>query len=325
MNILVTGSEGYLMSKFIDWLEKDNAVTKIIGLDIRETSRRKPGGKYVYLKHDITQPLELVLQDVAVDTIIHAAWWFNPTHDLRAQDRLDLQGTRNVLQLAAAKKVKQLIYLGSTTAYAPIPENPNEPPFPKEEDWRKNSELRKRAVYRYSRNKAVVDEWFQKFAEENPEMAVFWIRGAIVFGPATNNIVSYVVESPFTFGIFMFRVAGYDPQMQFLSERDVTEILYRAYLEKWRGPLNAASEGTIKYSEVIKILGRRELCLPAWILYPVTEILWRLRIFKFPASLIDMIRYPWVGDISLLKSKGVITDTSEQALREFAAAKNRRV
>lgn len=322
MTILITGSEGYLMGQLIDRLEKDPEVNQIIGIDIREVSRRK-SEKYVYVKHDVTQPLEPVLKNATVDVIIHAAWWFNPTHDLRKQNELDFRGTTNVMKLAMGKQVKQFIYMSSTTAYAPLPENPNEPPFLKEEDWAVNADKRKNTDYRYSRNKARVDEWFQEFAKVHPKMAVCWLRAAIVIGPNTRNVVSHVADSPFTFGVFMFRVSGYDPTMQYASEKDITNVIYAALKERWTGPINVSSEGTVKYSEVIKLLGRKELCLPAWLLYPFTELLWKLRIFKFPANLIDLIRYPWVADISKLRTKKVIQDSSEQALRDYAIAKNR--
>jgi len=219
------------------------------------------------------------------------------------QDQVDIEGTRNVINAAAANNVENLVYLGSTTCYGTLPENPSKEPFLKEEDWAEHSEKRKNVNYRYSRNKAIVDEMLQNHLKEFPVVTRnwFWIRGAIVLGPNTNNIVSYIAKSPFTFGKFMFSVSGYNPPMQFVSEFDITEILYKATMEKWAGVVNVAGNRTIKYEGMVKLLGRINIPLPAKVLYPLCSLLWKLNILKFPPSLLDLIRYPWVGDNSKLK------------------------
>ncbi len=319
--ILVTGSEGYLASRLVRRLVEDERVEEVLGVDIKDVPRQTHP-QYRYFKASVTDlPFFDAMIQENFDTIVHTVWTFNPIHDREVQDELDIGGSRIILNLAKAKKVKQIVYLGSTTAYSPMPENPPSEPFLKEEDWRTDSWKRMAAKYRYSRNKAIVDRLFQDFAYRYPDINVFWMRGAIVLGPKTRNVVSYVADSPFTFGKYMFRVLGYDPPMQFISEDDMEEVLYRACMDNWSGVVNVSGSGTVKYSELIKTLGRKGLPLPAWLLYPITEILWKLRLLKFPASLIDLIRYPWVGDISLLREKYGFTPrhSSEDALRQLAA------
>lgn len=321
--ILITGSEGYLASELVKRLKADDCVEKIIGIDIKNESVQEDE-KYSYIKMSVLDTDfadKLMLEDF--DTIIHTAWTFNPTHDVSAQDKLDIVGTLSVLEVAERKKIKHLVYLGSTTGYGPMPENPLEAPFLKEEDWSINSKKRKSVSYRYAKNKAIVDEMIQKFEKEHPETNVFWVRASIVVGPNTKNIVSYIAESPFTLGIFMFRVMGYDPPMQFLSEYDMNEILYRACMEHWSGVVNVAGSGVVKYSEMIQIMGKRELCLPSWILYPATELLWRLRLFKFPSSLLGLIRYPWMTDTNKLRKKYnyEVRYSSRDALEHFISKK----
>ncbi len=321
--ILITGSCGYLATQLIAKLKADERVEKIIGIDVKEKNDQEE--KYSHIKMSVTDPLLFErLKNENFDTIIHTAWTFNPTHNFAAQGCLDIGGTLNILDIAVKKNIKNFVYLGSTTCYAPLPENPSLPPFLKEDDWQKNSDKRKKVKYGYSRNKAIVDEIIQHFSHHNPKIGVFWIRGAIVLGPKTNNIVSYVAKSPFTFGKFMFGVAGFDPPMQFVSEYDIIEVLYLAAVNEWNGVVNVAGGGVLKYSEIIKILGRREITLPAWILYPLVEILWKLRIFKFPSSLIDLIRYPWTADTARLKEqfKYIPGLSSKEALEQFADTLN---
>ena len=42
--------------------------------------------------------------------------------------------------------------------------------------------------------------------------------------------------------------------------------------------------------------GRRVVRLPAWLLYPLTQITWSLRLQSdSPAMGLDMVRYPWLA------------------------------
>ena len=41
----------------------------------------------------------------------------------------------------------------------------------------------------------------------------------------------------------MFQVKGCDPQMQFVSEEDMINVLYKATVEKWKGVVNVAGGG----------------------------------------------------------------------------------
>lgn len=301
--IFITGCEGYLMRQLIAKLKENPKVEEIFGIDIKEASSQEDE-KFTYIQKDVTsKALWKIVAENNINTIIHAAWTFNPTKDTTLQDKVDIGGTRNVINAAAANNVENLVYLGSTTCYGPLPENPSEEPFLKEEDWAKHAEKRKNVDYRYSRNKAIVDEMFQEHLKEFPVVTKgwFWIRGAIVLGPKTNNVVSYIAKSPFTAGIFMFSISGCNPPMQFVSEFDITEILYKATMEKWVGVVNVAGSGTIEYTKMIKKLGRINIPLPAKILYPFCEKLWKWGWLKFPPSLLDLVRYPWVGDTTKLR------------------------
>lgn len=328
MNVLVTGGEGYLGKEYIEKLKNDPGIGKIVSVDpknldflVQFPDKTKllelNSGWLLYWEENNVfhlnlnildkQLLQEVMQKFNTQIVSHFAWWFNPTHHLAKQWKVNVEGTKNVLTSAALSGVvKHLVYAGSSTAYGQIPENDH--PL-REEEWENHLEKRISTAYPYSRQKAEVDLIFQKFQSSFPGINVFWTRAAIVLGKNTpNNIVAYVAKSPFTFGKYMFKVKGYDPQMQFLSEYDMTQVLYRATMERWSGPVNVAGTETLPYSEVIKLLGRKQVELPAEVLYKLCDIGWKIRIgdkslLKFPSSLIDMIRYPWVGDISLLKNK----------------------
>lgn len=328
INVLVTGGEGYLGKEYIEKLKNDPGIGRIVSVDpknldflVQFPDKTKllelNGGWLLYWEKDNVihlnlsvldrQLLQEVMRKFNTQIVAHFGWWFNPTHYLQKQWKVNVEGTKNVLSSAALSGVvKQIVYTGSSTAYGQIPENDH--PL-KEDEWENHFHKRLSTACPYSRQKAEVDLIFQKFQSSFPGINIFWTRAAIVLGRNTpNNIVAYVAKSPFTFGKYMFKVKGCDPQMQFLSEYDMAQVLYRATMEGWSGPINVAGTGTLPYSEVIGLLGRKQIELPAEMLYKLCDIGWKVRIgdrslLKFPSSLIDTTRWRWDGDISLLKNK----------------------
>jgi UDP-glucose 4-epimerase len=147
-----------------------------------------------------------------------------------------------------------------------------------------------------------VDRSAQAFAASHPEISVLILRPAIVLGPHTRNIVSTMMDWPARRFPWMTAVRGADPPMQFISEEDIGEILYRAVKSDWQGILNCSGDGIIRYSELARALGKRPLFVPAFLIYPLTALLWKLRLAPFPAGVLDMIRFPWVVDSTRLKT-----------------------
>lgn len=317
MRLAITGSGGYLADQLIGRLGSDSEVQFILGLDIRPR-QPKTGCPSAFIRFDLTSPWEMLRDQFAsntVDTALHLAWQFNPIHDARRHREVDVKGSENFFRAAAAAGVKRIVYAGSTTAFV----NARNGERPLTEDDPVSGTPR----YLYSKHKAEVDQMAREFMREHPEIEVLILRGAIVVGPHTKNIVSQMTQWPAKWFPFMFTVAGANPPMQFLSEEDIAEILYRALKSHVTGVVHCSGDGTLRFNEIVRMLGKRRLPVPAPILYPLTGSLWRLRLSPFPAGILDLIRYPWVADNSRLKSEfGYAPRTSTRdAMASFAAAR----
>ena len=320
LRIAITGSSGYLAQQLIKRLGSDPDVEMILGLDIRsrQTAVNCPA---TFLQFDLTSPREnltALFQSNRINTALHLAWQFNPIHDLRRHRQVDVEGSQNFFHAAVASGVKRVIHASSATAYV-NPTNPSEPPFLAEE-----SPVTGTPLYLYSKHKAEVDRIAQEFMTQHPEIQVMILRPSIVLGPNTKNIVAEMLEWPWKSFPWMFQVAGADPPMQFVSEDDMAEVLYQALESDLCGIFNVAGDRTIRYSEMVRAVGKKPLALPAPILYPLAAILWALRFAPFPAGMLDMIRYPWVGDNTRLKRvfRYEPRMDSLQALDSFIAARS---
>ncbi|HKS97648.1 MAG TPA: hypothetical protein VJV74_16145, partial [Terriglobia bacterium] len=109
----------------------------------------------------------------------------------------------------------------------------------------------------------------------------------------------------------------------YLSEDDISEILYRAVKSSATGIFNCAGDGVVRFTELAAMMGKKPLPIPAALLYTQTALLWALRLAPFPAGILDMIRYPWVADTSRLKTALGYTPrlSSRQALETFAVSR----
>lgn len=302
--ILITGGRGYLASLLIKKLAENPDVDVIYDLDPRNERTWVEGGKIFHCKGSVLDHgLSKFMRDNSTETCVHAAWAFNPRRNRREQYHLDVQGTRNLFECCLnSGTVKNLFYLGSTTAYGQFTRSATS--SLKESDWRYwvNNSLED-DDYQYSIDKAVVDKDMQNWQKlYSKQINIGWIRGAIVLGPNI-SLENVVAKMALTFGPFMFQVWGYNPWMQFISEHDMTKILYRAVMEKWSGSVNVAGIGHIKYSAIIQELGKKKIVLPLWVLKPMCKLLWKLRAIDFPPEILKLIMYPWVGSIYKLRNE----------------------
>jgi len=317
LRIAITGSSGYLAQQLIARLAADPDVEFILGLDIRP-GRPEVACPALFLRYDMTAPwgeLRDYFRSRDINAAFHLAWQFNPIHDAKRHRQVDVEGSENFFRAAAAAGVKRVVYTGSTTAY--VNASNTEAPIGEE------TPISGTPRYLYSKHKAEVDRMAQEFMKQHPEIQVIILRGSIVVGAHTQNIVSKMTEWPWHSFPWMFQVGGADPPLQFLSEEDISEILYRAVKSEARGVFNCGGEGAVRLTELARIMGKSPLPVPAPLLYAGTGLLWALGLAPFPSGILDMIRYPWVADTTRLKTVFGYTPrhTSRQALETFAAAR----
>lgn len=68
---------------------------------------------------DVDESLAPVLADA--DAVVHLAWGFQPSHDVRYLERVGVGGTRAVVDAARRAGVPHLVHMSSVGAYSPRP------------------------------------------------------------------------------------------------------------------------------------------------------------------------------------------------------------
>jgi UDP-glucose 4-epimerase len=282
-NILITGISGYLGSRLTGRLSKRNDISKIVGIDIRHPSGLPDG--ISFYPTDIRDPsISGLLTRHAIDTVFHLAFVVKPIHNTQRMHDIDVNGTKNVLEAAHRSGVRQVIAISSTLAYGAHPDNPKQ--------LTEDAPLRGNKIFPYGYYKAVTDKLIQDFARNHPEMTVSILRPCTVFGPTVDNYVSRMLFLPAT-----VCVRGYDPPVQFVHEEDFVSACILAMDKNIPGPFNISADGTLTVKQIAETLGARVIPVPAWLLYPMLECLWRLHFPKIEVNrgYLDYIRYPFIA------------------------------
>lgn len=280
--VAITGSSGALGSMLIGMLRQRSPTTRIFGTDLREPRGPAPDE---FLQADIRSPdVRERLVAFAPDTIIHAAFAFQPLRDDRAMRQTNVDGAAQVLAAAASVGPCRLLMVSSATAYGAWDDNP----VPIEETW----PLRPRPEFRYAADKTRVEELIATFAAAHPEIAVSILRPSLIGGPGIDNyVIRLLLRMP-----ILALLDGVDTPLQFVHEDDVGAAIWAVLTSDGRGAYNVGPRDWLPFSDVAKVAGRSAWRMPFWLAYAACAVGWAVRLpwHEAPAPLLYFLRYPWV-------------------------------
>jgi UDP-glucose 4-epimerase len=185
LKVAVTGPTGEIGKPLMAELERRDEVSSVLGMARRPFDPAVEGwGKVDYRRGDILDRGALAALFDGADVAVHLAFAIFGSREETRQ--INLQGTRNVFEMAIKADVKRLVYASSVAAYGFHPENPQ----PLTEDV----PARGSEGFYYSRQKAELEELLgELLAESNLEAYVF--RPCIVAGPRATMLIEQTVEA----------------------------------------------------------------------------------------------------------------------------------
>ncbi|WP_432511435.1 NAD-dependent epimerase/dehydratase family protein [Kineococcus sp. SYSU DK001] len=177
MKVAITGASGNVGTALLRRLAGTG--TEVVGICRRLPDGPGPEGAYEGVRWeslDIAGPgavprLTEVLR--GVDAVVHAAWLIQPARDPQELTRVNVGGSRNVVQAALAAGVPHLVHLSSIGAYATHPVGDGRV----DESWPATG-IRSS---QYSREKVAVEEHLDAVLADHPELTVTRVRPALVF------------------------------------------------------------------------------------------------------------------------------------------------
>jgi nucleoside-diphosphate-sugar epimerase len=235
---------------------------------------------------DLTGPLH------GADTVVHLAWAERSHHDPALLGRVNLGGTRRLLDAAAAVGAKVVVHLSSATVYGAWADNPI--PLTEEAPLRPNLGFVD-AVHRAEAERLVTD-----FALDHPSVGVAVLRPVPILGPGVDGWLSRALA-----GGAPVRVSQNDPPRQFVHVDDVASAVALATSVPLSGTWNVAPDGWIPGDALRALIaGRPALPLPARFAPTVASWAWSLHVADAPAGLLPLVQHPWVVANDRLRAAG---------------------
>ena len=304
LNILITGSEGYIGQRLISALASNH---NTVGVDIRPSSKQA----YPYHELDIRDPhLSDIIAQHNITHVVHLASVMQSSDDRVKDYDIDVNGTANVLASCINNQVKHITVSSSGAAYGYHADNP---------DWLNEQEpLRGNDHFAYSQHKRLIEEMLAEFRVAHPALKQLVLRPGTILGKHTNNQITHLFTKSKILGI-----KGSPSPFVFIWDEDVVNIITNGVTESLTGQFNLAGDGAMPMSEIAQVLNKPLVQLPATVVAALLRVGHALRLTQYSAEQVDFLRYRPVLDNNALKTGfGYVPKKTSREVFDYYVAHN---
>ena len=273
--VLITGIAGGLGRKAARLLAR--AYTAC-GVDTVPWQSRPTG--VVAHEVDLRKPrFEDVIRTERPDAVLHLGFIRHFRGDGQERHKVNVGGTKLLLDHCAKYGVARLVVLSSGYVYGAFAENP----YHLDED----APLSGSRSYPEIRDLIEVDTIASAFIWRHPEVSTAVLRPVNVLGPTIHSLVrAYLAQRRVP------TVMGFNPMMPFIHEDDLAAAVVLALQCKLRGVYNVVGPGEVPIHTAIQETGGVAWPLPDPPLRWVFDRLFRWGLSAYPAGLLDFLKYP---------------------------------
>ncbi|HEY6748553.1 MAG TPA: NAD-dependent epimerase/dehydratase family protein [Mycobacteriales bacterium] len=320
MRVVVVGASGNVGTAVLRRLVADPAVDEIVGV-----ARRPPVGAGEPYDSASWESVDVAAADAVsrltrifagADAVVSLAWRLQPSWDEAALERINVGGTRAVLDATLAAGVPQLVYASSIGTYAPSPGDER-----RDESWPPTGI----PSSTYSRQKAAVEAFL---AEVPPErLTILRVRPAIVLQPAAAGEIARFFLGPFVpvslLRPALLRVLPWPRGLrgQIVHADDLADAFVRGLLAKAEGALNVATEPLLTRDLIAQLLHAKAFDVPPAVPRALVTGTWKLHLQPTDAGWLDMAQNVPIMDTGRARSLGWLPEhRTEQVLADFVSA-----
>ncbi|CAM3714035.1 NAD-dependent epimerase/dehydratase family protein [Isoptericola cucumis] len=184
MRVVVVGASGNVGTAVLRALAREPVVTSIVGVARRVP--RADGSSTVSFPHDAAEWVRVDLTDTAdavvrgldeafagADAVVHLAWASPSTRSVEAQRRLNLGGSRSVVDAVLRQHVRHLVFGSTSGVYSPGPADGSAV----DESWPARGVL----TSTYSSHKVAVERMLDEVEQAHPRLVVTRVRPSLMF------------------------------------------------------------------------------------------------------------------------------------------------
>ncbi|MCR2810390.1 MULTISPECIES: SDR family oxidoreductase [unclassified Microbacterium] len=305
---LVTGGAGFLGSHVAAALVTHPDVELVVAGDVRRPEHPLEG--VVYDDCDVTRSagLALLMQRHAINVVVHLAAIVSPGRDVEMEYRVDVDGSRHVLDACVATGVRRIVVSSSGAAYGYHADSP---------EWLRESDpVRGSEEFPYSRHKRLVEEMLAEARVSHPGLEQVVFRIGTILGPTVRNQITALWDGP-----RVLAVRGSQSPFVFVWVDDVAAAMARAATDGPPGIYNVAGDGRVTVREIAARLGKPVLTVPAGVLGFALRVGRMLHLTVHGPEQVGFLRYrPVLANDALKRDFGFTpTRTSREAFEEYLA------
>ena len=252
---------------------------EVVGID-RRPWPDAPKGVTMFRADIRKRPAEDVFRTQPMDGLIHMATVTHFTASKEERYRVNLMGTRSVIEHCQAYGVSRVVFVGRHTVYGAAPDQPlyrteAEPPlagatFPDLADLVAADLFAGSALWRF------------------PELSTSVLRIVYTLGPSQRGTLHNFLR-----GRRVPLVMGFDPLYHFMHEYDAARAIVHALEGGLRGVYNVAGPAPTPLSLLCRVTGRTPVPIPEP-LYPFFS--GRFGFPSLPDAALNHVKYPIVVD-----------------------------
>jgi nucleoside-diphosphate-sugar epimerase len=261
LKVAVTGPTGTLGFGLLPLLQTDDRVAHVAGIARRPFDPAARGWtKTEYRRGDVRDPTVLREAFRQADAVVHLAFQVTGAAGGETIRSVNIDGTLNAFDAAAAAGVRRFVYASSVAAYGFHQDNPEG----MTEDW----PVRPARRLFYAQEKARLEHLLRARAAAPGSPALYLLRPSIVLGPHAVGAKSLprgplgaLARAPARWaGRVPFPVPAPELPVQLVHEEDVGQALLLCVTAAGPpGAYNIAADGVVTTSDVARELGMRPL------------------------------------------------------------------
>lgn len=286
MKVLITGGSGFLGTSVGAGLAA--ADHTVISADLRPAAT--PGVTSATLDVTDRDAVRALVEEHRPEAVVHLAAIVTPgkDSDREVERRVDVEGTRNVVDACVATGVRRLVVSSSGAAYGYHPDNP---------DWiTEDQPVRGSVEFAYSDHKAQVEQLLAAARREHPALEQVVLRIGTILGEHVDNQITALFLRKRLLGI-----RGAKSPFVFVWDTDVVAIVQRAVTGDVTGTFNVAGDGAVALTEIAERMGKQVLWLPDPLLRGVLAVGTTLGMSRYGPEQTRFLKYRPVLDNTRLR------------------------
>jgi UDP-glucose 4-epimerase len=304
--VLVTGGAGFLGSHVAAALVAHPGVELVVAGDVRKPEHPIEGVVYASCDVTIAGGLAPLLERHRIDVVVHLAAIVNPGRDHELEYRVDVDGTRHVLEACVTAGVRRIVVSSSGAAYGYHADSP---------EWlRETDPVRGSDEFPYSRHKRLVEDMLATYRDEHPSLEQVVFRIGTILGPTVKNQITALWD-----GSRILAVRGSESPFVFVWVDDVAAAMTRAATDGPAGIYNVAGDGRMTVHEIAARLGKPVFTVPAGLLAFALRIGRALHLTVHGPEQVGFLRYrPVLANEKLKREFGFTpAKTSAEAFEAY--------